>query len=205
MPEPKQTGKPSIAGTSQSYFEAMRNRPPSELLVQAFKEFKGLEKNAIDIGAGSLRNSIYLLGNGFTVTAIDRNSSILTEANKLNNDKLSAIETVYGTYDFGVRKYNLAVASYSLPFCKPENFAKVWENITSSLKSGAIFCGEFFGPNNYSFSNDQMTFHTEEEVRKLLEKDYEIISLRNWERDRVHIVTGNSLHWHTIDVIARKK
>ncbi len=205
MSEPKQTGNPSTAGTSQNYFEAMRNKPPSELLVQALKDFSSTERVAIDIGAGSLRNSLYLLDNGFTVTAIDKNPSILTEATRLNSDRLTAIESVYGAHDFGVSKYNLAVASYSLPFCRPEYFARVWKNITNSLKPGAIFSGEFFGPNNYSYPNDQMTFHTEEQVREIFANDYEIISLRNWERDKIHIISGDNLHWHTIDVIARKK
>jgi hypothetical protein len=92
-------------------------------------------------------------------------------------------------------------ASLSIPFCEPEHFDALWEKIVDAVKPGGRFAGQFFGVRDSWAVNTDMTFHTEDQVRALLE-NFEIESFHEMDEDG-NAVSGPK-HWHVFTVIARK-
>lgn len=91
---------------------------------------------------------------------------------------------------------------FALPFTKPEHFNTVFSKIKDSLKKEGIFCGQFFGDRDEWKTNPNMTFHTEEQVKELL-NGLETISFKEDEKDD-KTATGDMKHWHIFHIIARK-
>jgi len=184
------------------YYKTTRGRAPRPLLVKAL-EYVSNKDMAIDIGAGALSDTVYLLDNGFDVTAIDKSPFMEEEDKNIPSDKLHPFIIGFEDFDFGKDRYDIANAINALPFTNPGNFDSVFKNIKNSLKNGGIFCGQFFGVNDEWSSDPLMTFHTKEQVESLL-SDMNIISLIEQEKD-TETAKGDMKHWHLFHVIARKK
>jgi hypothetical protein len=71
----------------------------------------------------------------------------------------------------------------------------------SAIKPGGRFAGQFFGIHDSWAVNSDMTFHTEEQVRTMLE-DFEIESFHEMDEDGAAV--SGPKHWHVFTVIARK-
>lgn len=183
------------------YYEITKAKPPSKLLVKALEHITSKGK-AIDIGAGALKDTRYLLEQGFEVTAVDKSPLMEQEAKALGRDKLHAFTTSFEDFDFPENEYDIASSMFALPFTEPEHFEVVFNKIKSSLKKSGIFCGQFFGLNDEWSKNPKMTFHTETQVKELL-KGFEIFSFKEVEEDGT-TANGTPKHWHIFHVIARK-
>lgn len=184
------------------YHQKTKERPPSDLLITALDSV--FEKNkAIDIGAGSLKDSKYLLNEGFEVTALDSNPIIQEVAGALDNKKLHTFNLSFEEFNFSENEYDIASAMFALPFIDPKYFDSVFLKIKNSLKPGGIFCGQFFGVNDTWSTNPLMTFHKKEQIVNLLE-DFEIIKFEEVEYNGMAVL-GGMKHWHFFDVIGRKR
>ncbi len=187
----------------KKYYEQTKGRPPSKLLVAAVT-FVNSKIAALDLGSGALKDSRYLLAQGFEeVWAIDKEpvpEEILAE---INNPRFHFIQSTFADFDFPENKFNLANASYSLPFNSPETFVAVWSSVVKSLVSNGIFAGQFFGVRDeWNTPGKDMVFHGGQDVQDLL-KDFKILQLGEEERDGL-TANGESKHWHVFNVIAQK-
>lgn len=183
------------------YYEITKAKPPSKLLLEALGYVTHKDK-AIDIGGGALKDTRYLLDQGFDVTVIDKSPLMEQEAKALQNEKVHPFTTSFENFDFPVHEYDIASAMFALPFTEPAHFEKVFAQVKDSLRKDGIFCGQFFGKNDEWADNPKMSFHTKEQVEKLL-RDMEIISLNEVEEDGT-IANGTPKHWHIFHVIAKK-
>jgi tellurite methyltransferase len=196
--------KEKMYGTKKGwgeYYEITKNNPPSDLLIKAL-QYVTTKERAIDIGAGALKDTRYLLEQGFIVTAIDISAAIAEYAQKLENSNLSYQVTSFDTFDFPETAYDIANASYALPFNSPDTFHSMFTAVKNSLKKGGVFCGQFFGIHDEWSSRRKMTFHTKEQVEELL-KDMEIVSLEEVDQEG-QMENGTTKHWHIFHVIAKK-
>ena len=185
-----------------SYADLTRTRPASTFVARAegFCMHKGL---ALDLGAGALRNTRFLLEKGYSVTAIDKDPVILEESSILENPKLTAIACTYDEFTFPMDAYDLVVAYNSLPFATREVFENILPAIKSSLKKGGVFCATFFGPHDtWATTKPHMTFTSKEEVQDIF-AEMQILEFNEVEEDLPDIL-GNPKHWHVFEVIARK-
>lgn len=183
------------------YYEITKVKPPSKLLVKALEHITNKGK-AIDIGAGALKDTRYLLEQGFEVTAIDKSPLMEQEAKALRNDKLHAFTTAFEDFNFPENEYDIASSMFALPFTEPVHFETAFNKIKSSLKKGGVFCGQFFGLNDEWSKNPKMTFHTEAQVMELL-NGLEILSFKEVEEDSA-TANGTPKHWHIFHIIAKK-
>jgi SAM-dependent methyltransferase len=96
---------------------------------------------------------------------------------------------------------DLIYASFSLPFCPPEHFPKLWTNIWRALRPGGHFAGQLFGDSDEWYGQRDMTFKSLPEVRSLA-RMYRIELLRQTVEE------GRSFsgpkHWHFFDLILEK-
>lgn len=193
----------NTASNWSTYYEKTKNKPPRELLVKALV-YVANKGSAIDIGAGALNDTRYLLEQGFEVTAIDSEPSLLEHAASLHNPRLHPAVASYDAFDFPNEKYDIASAMFALPFNPPESFNAMFAKLKNSLKQGGIFCGQFFGVRDeWNKPSRHMTFHTQEQIEKLLE-GFEVIFLGEEEKDG-STAAGASKHWHIFHIIAKKK
>jgi tellurite methyltransferase len=190
----------SDSGWSE-YFNNTKDKPARPLLVKALPYVEHREV-AIDLGSGALNDSIFLLREGFRkVIALDREPVAEEIAVTLPHERFEYVISPLETFDFPVT-FDLVNAQYSLPFINPEQFESVFYKIISALNDSGIFVGQFFGDRDGWTLNDKMTFHSKEQVAKLL-SGYEIILLEEKENDRP-TASGNMKHWHVFDFIIRK-
>lgn len=185
----------------KEYYEITKNSPPTKLLVKAL-EYVAKKNKAIDIGGGALKDTRYLLEQGFDVTVIDKAELMAKEAELVKSNKLHYIISSFSDFEFPKNEYSIASAMYSLPFNSPESFGAVFAKIKESLISGGIFCGQCFGIRDEWSTNQKMTFHTKEQVENLL-SDMKIILLDEEEKDG-KTANGTPKHWHVFHFIAKK-
>lgn len=190
----------------EDYYRAIKGRPPRQLLLDALAYFPGdsAQRKAIDLGSGDGTESALLLERGWYVLAIDGEPvSIKHLLAKISEEQKTRLQTQVSKFeDVVLSPADLLHASLSLPFCPPEHFDVFWAKIVDAVKPGGLFAGQFFGVRDSWANEPDMTFHTEEQVRRLLE-DFEIEYFH--ERDEDGGAVSGPKHWHVFTVIARKK
>jgi|SRR3989344_5000789 len=183
----------------KQYYRATKNRAPRALLKKTlpFAKKKG---KALDLGAGALNDSRFLVENGYEVVAVDMNQNIHTYARNIPSIRVHV--SSFNNFPFPKETFNLVSAQYALPFNPPSSFDVVFGKLTKSLKRGGIFTGQFFGSRDSWSKNKNMTFHSEESIKNLLEQ-FTIIHLRE-KKKFGKTVLGKKKFWHVFDVIARR-
>lgn len=186
----------------EEHGELIKEGPPRPLLVKAL-EFVKPGGKALDVGAGALNDTRYLLQQGFDVSAVDGSEETVKKAAaNIQSEKFRYSISTFADFDFPRDVYDLVSAMFSLTFNPPETFEAVFQKMKESLVKGGILCGNICGPKDDWCPDPERTFRTKEEVEALL-ADMEIISLKEGERDGI-LANGTPKHWHLIHFIAKK-
>lgn len=158
-------------------------------IERVLENMEGIKGVAIDIGCGAGNDSIYLVKNGWKVMAIDTETSVIEEQRKnLTIEQQQNLEIVNKNFnEILLPEADLILANYSIPFCNPMEFEKLWNKIEKSLKPKCIFAGVLFGKNDDWSQRKNMTFKTKEEIKDML-KDFKIELLEEKEFDGVTLL-----------------
>lgn len=186
------------------YQEKTFNRPPHKILLQALKYFHGFKGYSIDLGCGAGNDTIELLRNGWEVLAIDNNPySFEKIKSKLDEKQLDKLETKKEDFEkLELPKADLINASFSIPFCKPESFDRLWNNIVGAININGRFSGNFLGNRDGWCRNEKMTFFNINDIQELFNQ-FEIEYFEEKEYDG-KTTQENIKHWHFFNVIAKK-
>ena len=187
------------------YNAAQADRPVRSLCLDAMAfAGPGNDRRAIDLGCGAGKETLALLNGGWRVFAVDalpdtRDRLLATVPAALAGQleiEVSPFEDLPGLPEAG-----LILASYSLPFVHPENFARVWRMLLAALGPSGVIAVNLFGERDSWAVIPEWNFHTEAEARDLFE-GLEVLTFEIYDDD------GQSFrgpkHWHIFDVIARK-
>lgn len=185
------------------YIEQTKEYPPSPLLVRALENVKE-KQSALDLGAGQLKDTRYLLAQDFLhIDVVDGEPKVKSLVEGLKDERVKATITTFDAFSYKDDAYDLVNAQYSLPFASPDVFEKVMNGVKRSLKRNGIFVGQFFGVRDeWNTPGKEMTFHTEEEARAAF-SDMELISFEEVERDS-RTASGEPKHWHLYNIVAKK-
>ena len=188
----------------EKYYDNTANLMPS-YTVKKFIKLNVKPENAVELGCGAGRDTVYLIKNGWNVLAIDRENVESRIVEKLSKEELKQFKFSRQKFEnIELEKNNLVVANFSLPFCNKVNFEDLWNKINNSLLEDGYFVGNFFGVNDeWKKTKEEMTFLTKEQVIELF-KDFEIIEFKEVEKDDFTGM-GKIKHWHIFNVIARKR
>lgn len=185
----------------KEYYDLTKNKPPRRLLTEAVPHVAH-RGSALDLGAGALNDSIYLLGEGFEhVTAEDAEALATEVAETLPTDRFTYVVERMESFTFPEREYDLVSAQYSLPFLSPDQLSAVWPKIIASLKEEGIVTGQFFGEKDEWSGRDTMNFHTRTSAEMLL-SSLNVLEFKEEEVDRA-TAAGIMKHWHVFSFIAR--
>lgn len=187
----------------QSYFERTKDNPPRALLVAALP-FVTRRDAALDLGAGALNDSRYLLEQGFRhVTAIDNDPVAQAVAKTFPKDRFTYGIASFEHFAFPENAYDLVNAQFSLPFIRPDRFDAVLGKILRALRPSGIFTGQLFGDRDtWNAPGRNMTFHTHEEATRLL-STLEMLRFEEEEKEG-STALGEQKHWHILHFIAKK-
>lgn len=131
-------------GNIEKFYENTKNAMPHDN-IKKFVEMKTKTGNAIDLGCGAGRDTIFLIKNNWNVTAIDReDTQNIIEAN-LNTEDLKKFKFMCQNFEnIKLYKNDLIVSNFSIPFCSKNYFNDFWNKIVNSINNGRILCWEFF-------------------------------------------------------------
>jgi SAM-dependent methyltransferase len=159
---------------------------------------------AIDLGCGEGVEVTALLEQGWIVHAVDGEAAALERLAERTppalRERLHIHQTPYADVDV-LPEADLVHASYSLPYCEPVHFHRLWAAVRAALRPGAVLACQLFGPHDASFGDPGMTFHTADEARALFD-GLEIVSWNEIDEDGM-AYTGPK-HWHVFEVVARR-
>lgn len=177
------------------------------LLAQTYFEYENkIVGKAADLGAGTGRDTLFLLEQGWGVLALDAEQlSIDIILNRVVPAHRNNLEVCVAPFSEMVLpcEIDLINASYSLPFCHPQDFSVCWQTIVDQLAFGGRFSGHFFGENDEWANNSELTIHSYEQVLELF-KDRFIIEYLQIEDGLLPCANGKLKHWHVYHVVANK-
>lgn len=165
---PQQPLVNSTKGYWDKYYQNTLNatKPHNTLLLaQQYFEIDGKASGlAVDLGKGTGRDALFLLKKGWNVLALDAEPlSIEIILNRAQNEQLNRLEVQISPFSDMILPDNvdLIYASFSLPFCSPEDFPECWQKIIDHLAFGGRFTGQLFGDKDAWASDPSRTFHTQ--------------------------------------------
>ena len=190
----------------EEYYKKTENSKPNFLLEKLINNVEIKPKNAVELGCGAGRDTLYLIKNGFKVLAIDKEDISKIISKKLNSEELKRFKFKCQAFeDVEIKENNLLVANFSISFCNRNYFKTFWNKIGNSILENGYFVGNFFGLNDsWTKTKKDMVFLTKEEVLDLFKNNFEIIFFKEVEKDE-KTVLGVMKHWHIYNVIAKKK
>ena len=157
----------------------------------------------MDIGAGSGTDTVELLRRGWHVLAIDGDPHGIERLRKRANDD-ERLETHVGRFeDERWSDVDLVNASFALFFCTPQAFVAVWRRVVDSLRPGGRFAGHLLGDRDTWAANPDMNHHTRGVAERLL-TGLEVELFEESEEPQGRTAVGDSKHWHSYHVVARK-
>ncbi|MEP7137541.1 MAG: class I SAM-dependent methyltransferase [Chloroflexota bacterium] len=186
------------------YYKKIQGRAPRQLLLDVLEKFQSQTAlQAIDLGSGDGTETAVLLSRGWHVLAVDGEfAGIKRLMDKVPQGAQVHLQTQVAKFEeVKLPPADLIHASYSIPFCHPDHFPALWEKISTALNPGGRFAGQFFGVRDSWADNKDMTFHTEEQVRAML-NGFETEHFH--EQDEDGQAASGPKHWHVFTVIARR-
>lgn len=191
-----------------AYYRSTARRPPRELLLQALNHIEwehrpARRRTAIDLGFGAGNDTLELLRRGWRVVAIDAEPAAARFLARRvpARQKVSLTCLVAPMEELELPHADLIYASFSLPFCSPAHFRRLWSSIRGSLRPGGHFAGQLFGDHDEWRGERQLCFHSVKQVRRLAQ-GFKVELLREVAEE------GRSFdgpkRWHYFDLILGK-
>ena len=159
---------------------------------------------AIDLGCGEGVEVTALLERGWTVHAVDGEPAALRRLAERTPAEHAGRLHIHHR-DFAeidtLPPADLIHSSYALPYCPPEHFPTVWSAVRAAQRLGAVLAGQLFGPHDTSFGDPEMTFHSADQARALLDG----LEIVHWdEEDADGMAYTGPKHWHVFHIVARR-
>jgi len=193
------------------YYNAVTSFTPRNTLLTALANFDSeiidVDSSlfAVDLGCGEGRDTAEILRRGWRVLAIDGEPEGINRL--LNNPEINhqGLQTRVVTFENLVlpESVDLINASFSLPFCPPEYFPKLWASIITSLRGGGRFCGHLFGNRDSWAIIPSMNHHNRQQIEELLQEF--VIEMLDEEEHPGKTPTGEEKYWHIFHIVVRKK
>ena len=192
------------------YYQAVAGRPPRATLLMAIERFSlepssNARGTAVDLGCGDGRDTVELLRHNWRVIAVDGEPDAIERLRRRSDINRTYLETRVQRFEELTLPpdVDLINASFCLPFCPPDSFTGLWEEIVTALRSGGRFCGHLFGDRDSWATYCDINYHTRSQVELLLDPFQ--IELLDEENHPGKTALGEEKHWHLYNIVARKR
>ena len=194
-------------GDWTGYYDGQGEREPHELLLQVLAAFDREDRTgvAVDLGCGQGIETAELLRRGWEVVAIDATEEgIRRPRRRIPDGSASRLRTVVSPMqDVDIPSADLVHASFSLPFCPPDVFPRLWGDLRATIRPEGRFAGELFGDRDtWAVTEHDMTFLDVASAREL----FDGMELESFEEEESEDEGwGDEIkHWHVFHAIARR-
>ena len=127
-------------GNIEKFYENTKNGMPHDN-IKKFIEMNTRNGNAIDLGCGAGRDTIFLIKNNWNVIAIGSEATKDIIEISLNAEELKKFKFVQQNFEnIQLDKNDLIVSNFSIPFCNKNHFNDFWLKIVNSINSNRILC-----------------------------------------------------------------
>jgi len=221
-PRPRSTLTSDYQRDWPGYFDAVEGKPPRDTLVRALNLFEADAARrpgerthlALDIACGQGRDTLEILRRTaprWRVIATDSNTDATRRTlAAIDLDDMERIMVCQlAMEDLPTRGaphiptgIDLVNASFALPFCRPEAFPALWAFLTSRLRRGGRFAGQFFGDRDEWQPIRPGSHHTRAQVESLLQP-FAVEHMEEVEKEGDDAMGGVKRH-HVFHVVARK-
>ena len=190
--------------------QTIKGRPPRETLRFALNRFKlepgrKASRRAVDLGCGDGRDTMEILQRGWQAIAIDGSPDAIERLVRRPGINPTNLTTQIQTFESLVLPANIDLlnAGFCLQFYPQVRFPKLWEKLVGCLRAGGRFSGQLFGDRDSWAQYSSMNFHTRHEVEELLAGF--VLEFFKEEEHSDRAILGEEKHWHTFEIVARKK
>lgn len=181
------------------------------------------KKNALDLGCGSGRHSLFLTQKGFLVDSVDSSQKVLERLKeRIKVEMAPGITIINSDIEQFVadKKYNLIIAASSLHFFQLKTIKDIFVKIKNWLADDGILFLRIFSDKDDEFieyvkkgqqsapneiilpkTNKSIHYFSQDEARELV-KDFEVIKLEETKKFANHSPEGGHWHW-MFDIIAK--
>ena len=195
------------------YYQAVSGRPPRPTLMTALDCFAAEAPPssnrakigfAVDLGCGDGRDTVELLRQKWHVLAVDGEPEAISRLRQREDINRTYLETRVQAFEVLTLPpdVDLINASFCLPFCSPDHFPEMWEEIVMALRSGGRFCGQLFGDRDSWATYADISHHTRQQIDQLLTA-FEVEFLDEEEHPG-KTALGEEKYWHLYHIVARK-
>lgn len=192
----------SVENNRRKFYEKTKDLPPTEGLISAV-EFVKDRVIALDVGAGALRDSQYLLSQGFKhVIALDPEPEVLEISKTIEDPRLQAVISTVEDFDLPEERFDLINAQHSLYFINPVEFERIFNQLKKSLKKGGVLTGTLLG-NRDEWREDKNKVTLDRQEVERITKDMKVEDFKEEEKDSP-TVSGAMKHWHIFRFILSK-
>src|SRR5947207_120067 len=130
------------------YYQALVGRPARPLLIEALTScgegaVAAPTRWAADLGCGDGTETLALLQAGWHVLAIDQQAeAIQLMQRKVAPELQPRLQTRVTAFEqLVLPPLDFVYAGFSLPFCIPQHFPRLWAGIVAALAPGGVFAG----------------------------------------------------------------
>ncbi len=193
------------------YAQHKKDKPPRDLVVKAARYVTADSPTAIDFGSNIGNESLYLLQQGYRVTAVEPDVAVVNlltsrEEFKPYTNTLTILNNSFEDVAWdALAPVDLFVASYSLPYVRPEAFKGVWQQMVNHINPDGYFVGQLFIPEYSGFKERErkaMTFLTKEEILALF-NNFTINHINYIDEESINY-DGNKVRARYYEIIAQK-
>lgn len=181
-----------------------RTRPLRGLCKRVLERTgEGAGRQAIDLGAGAGIETRAMLERGFRVLALDPAETSPELIRAAAGELGGALEVSSASFEevTELPAADLIYAGFSLPFCAPETFTKMWQLMLDSLNPGGFLAVNLLGERDAWHPNPEMTFIRQDFLDANL-PGCELVYL--FEEEGEGVSFAGPKYWHTFDLIAQK-
>lgn len=178
---------------------------PNSLVTSALRDYVRGRSASLDLGAGNLRDSMFLLKQGFArVIAVDNSEESLAfrqDGIELHIAEIEDFRTEENSIDF-------AICCNTLYFLDRQSIVKVFRNVFSGLRSGGVFACHVLGKDDVWVGEGRPVSWFTEESMLSLNVDFSLIKTGE-RRDRYAGTDGEgpraaALLRHQLSMVLRK-
>ncbi len=178
---------------------------PYRHTVAASGFVQGAEKHAVDLGCGVGRDSLYLLGQGFHVCAIDRSSQALEKLVAASNGNQRLSVQAGCMAEANIKDAALIVASHSLYFVEPESFWPLWHRIRKALRKDGIFAGHILGDQDGWAAEGRVVSTVKKTEFHRIVEGFDVLDHREVIKPMPMAQSGREKLWHVHTCILRRR
>jgi SAM-dependent methyltransferase len=186
------------------YYDEYEDREPRAMLVDVLETFGDSGRTAVDLGCGSGIDTLAILERGWSVFAIDAEAEAIDRLRaRVPTHLATRLHTLVSPMEeVELPAADLVWASFSLFFCEPAHFGKVWGRIGAAVRPGGRFAGQLLGERDGWAPRDDISAFSIERARALFDGGFDLERFDEEEKEGDD--PDDPKHWHVFHTVARR-